>query len=472
MTPIEIAGRQVARVHPALPIFRIDDGPRTLFYTPGYLEVSSAADAAAIDAALRAGSDDLTSPAARRLETRGRQAVQSWRELAERPFEPECLTVYLSNRCNLGCAYCYAAPVEPVRARRRLRVLSDRADADFPIVSERVVAAAARFVARSCAKKSKPLALILHGGGEPTLHWDLVVDIRREAGLIADAHQLSLWAYIATNGVLPEDRAAWLARHFTVIGLSCDGPPDIQNANRPGASGAPTSAIVERTARVLVASGAEFHVRATITPDAVRRQPEIAAYCCDRLGARTVRFEPAYDGRRSPSRFRPGDAEEFVLYFLEAREAARARGCELHVSGVRLDEIHGPYCNPLREVLQLTPDGTASACFLTAGNQDPEDAAFALGHLDPSTGEFVVDQQRAAAVRRRAARIPRRCEACFNIHHCARDCPDVCLLSAEDLDERHEGFRCRTQKLLALAWIREMADGWKGSEGRGGDDDE
>ena len=35
------------------------------------------------------------------------------------------------------------------------------------------------------------------------------------------------------------------------------------------------------------------------------------------------------------------------------------------MSGTRLDEIHGPYCNILKGVLQVTPDGTISNCFLT-----------------------------------------------------------------------------------------------------------
>ena len=452
--------RTVARIHPSLPIFRIEDGRRTLLYTPGRVQVSTAIQAEAIEQALRAGSDATAGfPAldeARMLEVRGRQAAQAWRDLAERPFEPECLTVYLSNRCNLACSYCYAAPVEPAKARERLRVLSGPASGAFPIISESVVMAAARLVAGNCIRKSKPLGLIFHGGGEPTLHWDLMGRIREEVGRLAHAHELPLWAYIATNGVLPEERARWLTRHFSVIGLSCDGPPDIQDAHRPSATGSPTSSMVERTARAFAASGAEFHVRATITPATVRRQAEIVAYCCVRLGARTVRFEPAYDGRHSPSHFRPEDAEEFVHHFLAARDLARARGCELHVTGVRVDEIHGPYCNPLREVLQLTPDGAVSACFLAAGNQDPEDAALALGYFEPTTGEFVINQHRAAALRRQAARIPSRCEACVNVYHCARDCPDVCLLAGDQSGQQREGFRCRTQKLLGLHFIREM----------------
>ena len=452
----------VVRVHPTLPIFRLDEGDQAIFYTPGEVLVTSRTEAVDVEAALGVGSVGPISHAhgvARTLEARGRDATRAWHQLAEKTFEPECLTLYLSNRCNLGCSYCYAAPIDEARARTRLRMLpGPHLDTELPLLSEDVVHAAARLVARCCASKSKPLTVVFHGGGEPTLHWSLLERIRARVAEVAGESGIPLWTYIATHGVLPESRARWLADHFNSIGLSCDGPPDIQNANRPTAAGAPTAAAVERTARVFADAGADYAVRVTVTRASVRRQSEILVYICDRLGARTVRIEPAYDARRATgSHLRPEDAAAFVGHFLEAREVARQRGCDLQVSGVRPDEIHGPYCNPLREVLQLTPDGAATACFLCTDSRQPDDAAMAFGRLDPLTGEFAVDRAHVAALRRRAARVPARCEACVNVYHCARDCPDVCVITAQEIDEAHEGFRCRVQKLLGRQWIKEMA---------------
>jgi sulfatase maturation enzyme AslB (radical SAM superfamily) len=400
-----------------------------------------------------------TQSLARTLEQRGQAARLAWTALAEKPFEPECLTLYLSNRCNLGCSYCYAAPVDASRARKRLRMYpGEETSAEFPILSEPVICAAARLVARNCVSKTKPLTLVIHGGGEPTMHWSLLERVRVHIDQIAQDHGIPVWTYIATHGLLPEDRARWLATHFSLIGLSCDGPPDVQNASRPTAGGAPTAEVVERTARVFSDLGASFDVRATVTMANVRRQSEILAYICERLKPRTVRFEPAYNGRHtSPTGFQPEHAEEFVECFLDACDLARRRGWDLQVSGVRLDEIHGPYCNPLREVLQLTPDGVATACFLSTGGGEPEDAVMALGRLDPATGEYEIDQRRAAELRRRAARVPARCEACVNVYHCARDCPDVCVISVKAKDEGREGFRCRVQKILGQRRVMEMA---------------
>jgi sulfatase maturation enzyme AslB (radical SAM superfamily) len=427
---------EVTRLHPSLPIFRIVDESDTYLYTPGHV--------ADVDADIG------------ELEGRAAEAVEKWIGLGTRPFEPECLTVYLSNKCNLACSYCYSAPEDPARARWRVHPVPERHGQRFPIVDEAVVIAAARVVAESCRAKGKRFSLIFHGGGEPTLHWELLQTLRHRVGDVAREAGLPLWSYLATNGVIPEGRVEWLARNFSLLGLSCDGPPDIQDLNRPAATGLATSAAVERTARRLVECGVEFHIRATITPASVDRQPEVVAYCIDQLGARVVRFEPAYQAHTaSPAFFQAEDAERFVAGFLDARRVAHQLGGELHVSGVRVDEIHGPYCNPLRDVLQIAPDGVGSACFLTADGDRADDAEMGLGRYDVVSGTFVIDHGRAAQLRRRAARIPTRCESCVNLYHCARDCPDTCVITADQHRLEQPGFRCRVQKLLAHQLIRE-----------------
>ena len=447
------------RIHAALPIFRIAERDRTVFYTPGDVFVTTPTIGLAVEAALTTGQPMAVSGVreiVRLLEHRGSAATRAWTDLGERAFEPECLTLYLSNRCNLGCSYCFAMPSEPTAARNRRR-LYPSVDHDFPLLDLRIATAAARLVARHCVRKSKPLALVVHGGGEPTQHWDLLRQVRANVEQVAADHALSTFTYIATNGVFTEDRAQWLAANFHLIGLSCDGPPDIQNANRPTGGGQCTADVVERTARTFVNAGGAHSVRATIVPTTNHRQSEIVRYAFEKLGARTVRFEPAYDAKRTggPS-FRAEDAEAFVDAFLDATIVAREMGCDLRISGVRLDEIHGPYCNPLREVLQLTPEGKARGCFLTTDDSGTDDASMSLGHFDAASDEFIVDQDRASRFRRRAARVPSRCTSCQNVYHCARDCPDLCML-ADPVDGSAPGFRCRVQKALGLHWIRETA---------------
>lgn len=447
---------RTTRVHPELPIFCLHEDDRVVLYTPGAPIEASVGVARAVEAAFLGTrpADAYVQQLADVLEMRGRAAWVAWNESALQPFEPECLTLYLSNQCNLACVYCYAVPDPAARTRRRVQNPTEA----VPLLSDSVVTAAARLVARNCAAKCKPLTLVLHGGGEPTLHWNLLIRVWNRVASIGRAHGVELWSYIATHGVIAESRARWLARHFNLVGLSCDGPPSVQDANRPTGTGAATAGILERTARILRDEGASLVVRCTITPNSMRRQSEIVAYLCDRLFAGTIRLEPAYDGRSADRRFFvPDDADEFVSHYLEAYRVAQEHRCELELSGVRIDELHGPYCNPSRAVLQLTPDGTASACFLSVGNDGALDGMMTLGRLDPSTGELLVDHARAAAQRRQSAAVPARCQDCHNIYHCARDCPDTCLLSDSEPSWRPEGFRCRVQKLIGRHQILQRA---------------
>lgn len=449
------------RIHPELPIFRLDQGAEACLYAPGHVYRVTQEEADRLQAAFV--SNRPWQPAlaglASALTAQARQARRAWEKLAEAPFAPVCLTVYLSNRCHLGCSYCFAAParLEGKSDERRPRQGHER-DAVLPVIRAEIVEPAARIVADHCARSGKPFMLVLHGGGEPTLQWDLLQRLVVLTRRVAATRGIGWWGYIATHGVLSEIRAEWLARHFDLIGLSCDGPPAIQNAQRPTARGVGTAGIVARTARVLAQIGAPFVARATITPETVHHQAAIVHYLHESLGARAIRFEPVYRAGGHPGTgFVPEDAASFVEAFLAARRLAARLGCELDLSGARLGEIHGPYCNVLRDVLQLTPDGGVSACFLSTNGRDAPGRATSLGQVMRRAG-LVLDEDRIVELRRRALRIPAPCWGCVNIHHCVRECPEYCpALAEKDAVPALAGFRCQVYRQLAERWICEPA---------------
>jgi len=420
---------KVSRVDPVLPLFRLERGPVRVLYTPGHV------------LALRPGEAEPL--AADRLREPARRAVEEWSRRADAEFAPIRLTVYLSNQCELACPYCFA--ITPARRR------------NSTVAGEDAVLGAARLVARGAAAKRRPWHLILHGGGEPTMHWELVQRLVEGTRRIAAEAGTGCFAFLATHGVLAEDRAHWLARNLDLIGLSCDGPPDIQDRQRPLRSGGGSSLQVERTARVLAEAGGRFSVRTTITPETVARQAEIVAWLQERLGARELRFEPVYSVHGSPAPlFRPEDADGFVAHFLEAQREARRRGCDLRFAGVALDELHGPYCNVLQDALHLLPDGAVTACFFLAEGGLAGSHPLIVGRWDGQKGEITLDAGRIAAHRHAALAIPARCRDCINVFHCARECPERCMVHDAPL-AGEPGFRCVLEQRLAEEWILEAA---------------
>ena len=310
--PEVVSDISVRRVSAALPIFLLNIDRYCVFYTPGRFAVTDSSDAAAIVRALNSEEgtcgEGVPLQVAQWLKEQAGSAVERLNEWLNATFEPQCLTLYLSNICNLGCSYCYAAG----ESDRKIRSINQNQS----ILREDTIHAAANLVAENCTRHSKAFSLVIHGGGEPTVHWALVERAAAIARQTARRFKIDRFCYIATNGVLSEKRAEWLARHFDLIGLSCDGPPDIQNAQRPLQNGEASSPFVERTAKVFREAGVPFETRSTITPQTMTRQEEIVRYLHDELGATTIRFEPAYrlKEKRLPA-FEPHHADTFAEHF-------------------------------------------------------------------------------------------------------------------------------------------------------------
>jgi oxygen-independent coproporphyrinogen-3 oxidase len=415
----------IERLIADLPVFGIPFLRGTILYTPGRMAVAEAAEPGCT-AIPRAILEEASA------------AVERWQALAQSPFRPVCLTLNLTSRCSLKCGYCFA---------RNAGRGSQAEDLALPAIR-----AAARLVAGFCAAANKPFQIVFSGGGEPAEAWTILQAAIEETRALAQAQGLEWRSYLATNGSLPEARLRWLARNIGKIGLSCDGPPDIHNLQRPGTNSHPSLPQVERAAAIIREEGGNFSVRATIAPLSSPRQAEIVRWLHQRLGAREIRFEPVYCAPAG-SGFRPEDAGRFVSSFLAAQRVTRELGAGLSLSGVRLDEFHGPHCNVLKDVLQLRPDGTATNCFLAANADTPQAAIRTIGSFDPATGEYRLDHGKIAELRRQAAALPPRCLSCLNVYHCARSCPDTCLVDSPGSAE--PDFRCRVARSLAVAWLLE-----------------
>lgn len=430
---------------PAPPIFRCDCPKYAVFYAPGCLCVVDKSRAAQFEASLGVQENGW----AGELWRRAAAAQIKERRQQAGPFLPECLTLYLNNECNLHCVYCYAASAPCSTTRLELAT----------------IAAAARVVAKNCRQKDCPFSIVFHGGGEPTLHHKQLEGALDCVEAIASEYGVTPFRYVATNGILPEKYARELARRFDLIGLSCDGPPDIQNHQRPSATGSQTARTVARTAHILREEGGRFHVRATITSVSLRRQVEITEYICRQLLPAEIHFEPVYvGGRTQPAdRFEVCQAEEFVSNFLAARIVARRHGIALQISGSRPASVHGPYCHVFRDVLNLVPGGIATACFKLNEAAHVRAKGAVVGGMNQETGRFEIEHERIQTLREQLSATPPECASCFNQYHCVRECPDRCGLddrvhtvseelsraaAAQQQAEQTFGFRCQVQKAL------------------------
>jgi len=174
---------------------------------------------------------------------------------SQRPKKLSHMTVFLTGGCNLRCRYCYARGGEK----------PSFIDLDF------VKAAVNQFT----DKTKKNIKVSLHGGGEPTLAIDRIKQIDEFLKSQFDKVSYS----VQTNGVMSNETLDWVLDNIKGITLSIDGPPYIQDKQRPMVGNKPSSPFVEKTVKRLIEErGGKISTRSTITKFSVEKQTEIVEY--------------------------------------------------------------------------------------------------------------------------------------------------------------------------------------------------
>src|SRR5262249_54024443 len=135
-------------------------------------------------------------------------------------------------------------------------------------------------IAQNAVSLGKPSIVVhFHGAGEPTLRWDHIWECLEYARSTASREKLSLRTFITTNFCLPPEKATFLASHIDRLLVSCDGPPDVMNENRPmltDDSGKVLEAALRAVSQVGLAD--KLWIRATVTRKTQDRLPEFVRY--------------------------------------------------------------------------------------------------------------------------------------------------------------------------------------------------
>ena len=174
-----------------------------------------------------------------------------------------------------------------------------------------------------------------------------------------------------------------------------------------------------------------------------------------RIAPEELHFEPVYLGGTGLEACHAG---EFVAHFVDARQVARQYGIRLTSSGARPGSIHGPYCHVFRDTLNLVPGDVATACFKVTDLAHVEEMRAVIGAMNHQAGRFEIDHACVQDLSRQLGAMPAECAECFNRYHCVRECPDRCPLNGTTDEAGSEpGFRCQSQKALAYAMLKEIA---------------
>jgi len=417
------------KLHPLLPIFEIPWGEKNIIYTPGNITVCNNLESDIFRQLLNDKQLPELNPRNKRfsqiLERAGKVSGY-WKTIQNTEYEPECLTIYPGYECNLNCRYCFS----------RMNV----SKGINPLVNIDTVLIAAKLVISFCLRKNKPFILVMHGGGEPTYHWELLKKITLKVKQLAEDAAVGFFSYIATNGILSTEKVLWLIRNFDLIGLSCDGAAEQNQSERKGS----VNTILEKTARIILEEGGKFDIRSTISKRQIFRQYDMAEYLTDKLHARIIRFEPEYLNPVDP--FTPDDARPFVTNFLKASELAEHKNAEITYSGVRINEIHSSFCDLNRNTLRINPNNQVINCFC-----DIDNYRFPFGTVDIT--KVNTNFADYTSLKNKPFELRQECRECINMFHCSRGCPDFCVHRTGELN----GFRCMLNMEMAVELIKKQA---------------
>ena len=318
--------------------------------------------------------------------------------------EPTAVTLFLTTRCNLRCTYCYASAGDTPARSMTLDVAQRGID----------------FVAANAKKLGQPgFEVAYHGGGEPTVNWQVLTTSYDYAKRKGAELELDLKAYSATNGVLSDRKIDWVIEHLDGCSLSFDGLPGINDALRITPAGEGSSQHIMHTASRFDDAGFSYGLRLTVTRDYIRYLPQSIEFIVERFKPQQIQVEPAYQLGRwqdKPS----SETEEFIQQYRIASDIATQHGQHLNFSAARIGLLTNHFCGVTRDAFALSPDGNVSACY-EVFSEDQENADTFFYGKETADG-YQFDMPRLDQLRHQAVQNREYCTDCFAKWTCAGDC--------------------------------------------------
>ena len=380
------------------------------------------------------------------LECDRRTTGKSENKTIDLPFTPTRVTLFPTTDCNLRCIYCYAS------------------GGDRPLCMEWNVAKAAvdNIVQSAIEGGVNGIHISFHGGGEPTYgkSWDLVRRTIEYARNKANQYGIGARSSIATNGVMDDLKREWIRQNVDSVAVSFDGPKDIQNLQRPLASGRESIHFVVDTIRFLESTRAVYALRATVTQRSIYRLREVLDFLCSISSLQSFHLEPVFECGRCPGGGEVGVPPElFLNRLVDVVEYARSElHVSVHYSGVSGRHLRTRFCGACGENFAVTTEGKVTSCYEVSCETDVRSADFFFGQYEPSSRQFRFDACKLNRLRDRTIENLNNCRDCFAKYACAGDCPAKTQALCGDMFSTDRNWRCIINRGLVVHGLRRLLE--------------
>ena len=316
------------------------------------------------------------------------------------------LSIFPTTACNLQCKYCYA----------------DGGD-DPRHMPPEIYEIAMKHVFESLSKQEDHVHLSIHGGGEPTLNFPLLRAICDK--FLSDCSNLGIDSKISitSNGAFGKDVRNWCVKNNIGISFSLDGPPKIQDFQRPFRSGEASFGTILDNIQFFIESGRRIGIRATVTSFSVNAMEETIDMAKE-TGISSVHFEPLFETKRSVSNgLKPPKNSLFVEHFLPCFLKGLEYDIEVSYSALRcVDYPQLRFCSACGYNFGVTIDGNITSCYEVLNKSDPASNVFFIGKVNVSKNKVDLYSDRIRYLRTRITPNLLKCGGCFLRFNCAGDC--------------------------------------------------
>lgn len=302
----------------------------------------------------------------------------------------------LSNKCNMGCIYCYSS------ANRNTSVLN----------LKQASAVIDRLIANSVVKnlklgKERKIGLSFHGGGEPSCEFDLLKEIVEYAKNAASKNRTKLYLEITTNLSQDNDEVLDFYLHNDFfIHISMDGIEDVQNYQRPYMDGSDSFSKVIRNISYLSKRNVLFSIRMTVTDYSIAYAVDSVKYLREMFpNVRFIKLAPLQITEESQrNAVKPPQLAEYLKILEEIDSLWRDEDSQyLSVFGEVDAIINSSMCASVRfEQIIISPEGIITTC-----HEDPLSEYFSYGKISKE-GKIEIDIEKVHTLKKE------RCENIIN----------------------------------------------------------
>jgi len=351
------------------------------------------------------------------------------------------LTFFPSSWCNLGCSYCYSGKKE------KINLNFDAAKIAIDHLSKRGEAG-------DCT-----IGVVFHGGGEPTQNFELV----KAVVTYLTEQNISHTRAIVTNGTASTEQYKWLLDHEFTVGVSIDGPPPIQDKQRPSRDGTPSSNRIE-TAIGRQRDHKNFgnvNVRVTLTRESVVHVTRILQYLRS-LGITNVFLETMEDNgftRTNEFRFKKPTTSQMISATRRAHRFAARHNMRIGRGRFMSSAPRTTGCIAITgRSFVITPKNTISACYECTSDTGTLGDIFNIGYIDTRQGTLVLHEEKVDRLRQRNVYNLPSCTECFAKFICAGGCAVRGIRETKDFwgvfEDECVLIRRTVEQLIELLWTQ------------------